>query len=314
MKKSIDTSVDSRVSSTASRPAHGESTAPEKAAVDLVEDTPDEVKADLRKYNRTRIIVEAAIKGLNDITAISSHEQVAEAQLALKEASRVDSLIDKKRLELSKPYRDQVDRINNAAKPIVAPILPAINRVKMLILAFQKSEEERLKKERTEMRKAQLNTLGYNLKDGPSPYYIDSEGFIVSADSIEMYSDTSWVQLLDGHYRGREAKAKERIALLEREKEGAEFFGDDAGAAAIEEQMKEIELPAFGKVYVPAADVEAAKVQGLTKRWKFEVTDINQVPRGYLQLDEKAVRDAIAAGARMIPGLKIFQEESISIR
>lgn len=48
--------------------------------------------------------------------------------------------------------------------------------------------------------------------------------------------------------------------------------------------------------------------------WTFEVVDINAVPREYLVLDETAVRRAIQAGIREIPGLKIYQKPLLYIR
>jgi hypothetical protein len=48
--------------------------------------------------------------------------------------------------------------------------------------------------------------------------------------------------------------------------------------------------------------------------WTFALTDINQVPVDYLILNDKKVKDAIAAGVREIPGIKIFQEERLSIK
>ena len=50
------------------------------------------------------------------------------------------------------------------------------------------------------------------------------------------------------------------------------------------------------------------------KRWTFEVSDANAVPRDYLTVDEKKIRAAVRDGIREIPGVRIYQETSISIR
>jgi len=55
-----------------------------------------------------------------------------------------------------------------------------------------------------------------------------------------------------------------------------------------------------------------AKATG-KKVWDFEIEDEAKVPRGYLMLDEKGVRNAIRTGIRTIPGLKIYQKETLSI-
>lgn len=72
--------------------------------------------------------------------------------------------------------------------------------------------------------------------------------------------------------------------------------------------------------------VEALAVQGpervmngdagqvTTQRpWVFEVEDAGAVPREYLLVDEKAIRKAVQAGARNIPGVRIYQTERLAV-
>jgi len=49
------------------------------------------------------------------------------------------------------------------------------------------------------------------------------------------------------------------------------------------------------------------------KRWTYAVVDLTQVPDCYKMLDAVALREAIRTGVREIPGVKIYQEESLSI-
>jgi hypothetical protein len=51
-----------------------------------------------------------------------------------------------------------------------------------------------------------------------------------------------------------------------------------------------------------------------TKVWTYEVVDLDKVPREYLTIYDYAVDKAIKAGARQIPGLKIYQDERVSRR
>ncbi|MCK5612611.1 hypothetical protein KAR91_62645 [Candidatus Pacearchaeota archaeon] len=68
------------------------------------------------------------------------------------------------------------------------------------------------------------------------------------------------------------------------------------------------------KVHAPAV-VEAVVGKSTTqKRWTFEVLDITKVPEMYLVVDSAEVNDAIADGERKIPGLRIYQKESLSVR
>jgi hypothetical protein len=71
-----------------------------------------------------------------------------------------------------------------------------------------------------------------------------------------------------------------------------------------------------------AACLEPVRIQGdygatayITHSWTFEVVNLNEVPRRYLGLNAETVRNAITKdGVRDIPGLKIFQSESLRVR
>lgn len=52
----------------------------------------------------------------------------------------------------------------------------------------------------------------------------------------------------------------------------------------------------------------------IVKRWTFKITKESLIPREYLMIDEKKVREAIRSGERNIKGLEIFQESSLSTR
>ena len=56
------------------------------------------------------------------------------------------------------------------------------------------------------------------------------------------------------------------------------------------------------------------RVRGVSKVWTFELLRLAEVPREYLMLDTATVREAIAEGGREIPGIRIFQEERMSVR
>ena len=51
------------------------------------------------------------------------------------------------------------------------------------------------------------------------------------------------------------------------------------------------------------------------KVWTFEVVDLDAVPRDYMSLDVEVVREAITKdGVRDIPGLRIYQSETLHVR
>ena len=51
-----------------------------------------------------------------------------------------------------------------------------------------------------------------------------------------------------------------------------------------------------------------------SRPWTFEVVNLVEVPRELMVLDEKAVKELIKSGKRVIPGLRIFQETKIVLR
>lgn len=49
-------------------------------------------------------------------------------------------------------------------------------------------------------------------------------------------------------------------------------------------------------------------------RWTFRVEAPDEIPRRFMTPDEKAIKQAIAEGARQIPGIQIFEEPVLSVR
>jgi len=58
----------------------------------------------------------------------------------------------------------------------------------------------------------------------------------------------------------------------------------------------------------------AAGTASTKKVWKFEIQDPNSVPREFLVVDEKAIRQAVAAGVRSITGVRIYEENQVAFR
>lgn len=99
------------------------------------------------------------------------------------------------------------------------------------------------------------------------------------------------------------ARKEAEIASLFDEKEGAQ--------AEIMLEAKVVEAEATKKAQL--AQIAQNKVTGARRVWTFEVTDEAKVPREFLSVDEKKIRQAVREGAREIPGVRIFQETSIAI-
>ena len=48
--------------------------------------------------------------------------------------------------------------------------------------------------------------------------------------------------------------------------------------------------------------------------WEFEIVDENKIPNEFKIVNEKAIRAAVKAGVRNIPGVKIYQTETLAVK
>jgi hypothetical protein len=88
-----------------------------------------------------------------------------------------------------------------------------------------------------------------------------------------------------------------------------------AALAAIEQAHAQRNQAAV-EHHAQALQAPPPSLQGVhtRKRWTYRVTDAALVPRQFLMVDDRLVRNAIKAGARVVPGLEIFEETSVVAR
>lgn len=115
---------------------------------------------------------------------------------------------------------------------------------------------------------------------------------------------------------------QKRQAEIRRQQEEARAKADEEAmqaalnapdpAAATEILDAAIEAPA-PRVYVPPT-VPAVSGVSTRKVWQFEVVDTSKVPAEFWILDTPAIGRAVRGGARDIPGVRIYPEDSVSVR
>ncbi len=100
----------------------------------------------------------------------------------------------------------------------------------------------------------------------------------------------------------------------------------EAARKATEELQKKIDKEAkkagveapqvMAPVIAPAPTTTRTEKGSLSFRevWKFEVTDAKKVPRDYLEISDTLIRNAVKAGIREIPGIKIYSEKVAALR
>lgn len=111
---------------------------------------------------------------------------------------------------------------------------------------------------------------------------------------------------------------REDEARLRAEAERAEEERRIAEAIALEESGDAVEAEAVisAPVVVPRPVIPPApKLAGISTAqvWKYEITDMNKVPREYLKIDEVKVGGVVRAlkDAANIPGIRIYTEASV---
>lgn len=278
---------------------------------DILDEAPQVVKADLRKFNKAEDQTNKAVAACSTITlaSLKTPKDVENAMDLLKKAKQVETIIENKRKDLVKPFNEAVKRINDYAKELTGKIIPAINTGKKVLLDYNAIQEKNRLEERTKVRTKQLQDLGFIAENGS----FVKDGIMISNIIIGSLEDGPYGAELQRINQQLEEKKKAALVALEKQKEANDFFGEDEETALIDEQVDLIKSAPAAPVHIPSFG-GGSKTKGLTKTWTFDITDLNQVPREYLVLDEVKVRAAIKDGTRSIAGLNIYQKESISLR
>ena len=80
----------------------------------------------------------------------------------------------------------------------------------------------------------------------------------------------------------------------------------------IQEAHKEAGHEVKAPIILERPEAKVGNTQ-IRKIWTWQVVDYNKVPDIYRELNETAINQAVRNGVREIPGLRIYQEEKLSI-
>lgn len=112
----------------------------------------------------------------------------------------------------------------------------------------------------------------------------------------------------------REAAEAERQKQIEAMKAEADKYaakGDFDNAVAVQETAKVVAQEQI----VTTRTIKGAEAStSLRVVWKYEITDPGQVPREYCEPSKYAINKAVQSGTRTIPGVRIYPENSVTIR
>lgn len=178
------------------------------------------------------------------------------------------------------------------------------------IVKFIKEKAKQVEKERKDF----VDPLNAHLKTINAKFKTLSEP-LEAAEQILKGKMLTFQRKLEAENRAiEEAKRKEveKYALEIAEK--ARLEGDEATANTMENQLEKImEQPV--NIEKVRGSVTGA-VSSIQKRWTFEIIDIQALAQARPELIEAKsgdIRKQISAGIRDIPGIRIYQEESMRI-
>lgn len=201
-------------------------------------------------------------------------------------ARKLKNQVESLRKSTVQPLNDHVKDVNNLAKSFTEPLDAAERDLKAKISAYQ--TQLRIEQER---KAAEAREAARKLQEQ------------IEAEQREIRE-------------AAERKAKEAAEALKKET-------DEAARAALQRTIDEETEAANVPVQVAVSPVipEAPKAvrtesgsahQRMT--WTFEIEDGAKVPRAYLAVDEQKIRQAVKAGIRQIPGVRIFEQASTTFR
>ena len=114
-------------------------------------------------------------------------------------------------------------------------------------------------------------------------------------------------------FADRQKEAQKELRKLDRKEKTADKY-DIATANALRESIADKRQDIIDKATAPIEINQSGENASVRMVWAFDIKDIAQIPSEYLVLNEKAVREAIKAGVREIPGLKIYQKPTVAIK
>ncbi len=267
------------------------------------------ITADLTKFDIAKANVSLVVAELEKFNNITAADQIEAAMECLKTAAGISKAIEERRVELVKPFNDGATKINAYKKELVKDMDAGITRVKSAILTFQQEQKKVEQALLAAARKIQLEQMGFSFSQAGSRYERAGIGTVYNRE-IDSYDPASWDAMIQGLTEQIQTASQKEAKQLAANKELIDVFGSDEDKADT--------VKVLGQVAAPAPVVQfngfSAPVKGTTRTWTFEILNQIDIPREYLIVDETAIRAAIKAGTRSIPGVKIFQKESLAIR
>lgn len=263
--------------------------------------------SDLVKFDTTKAEISLTVKLIDALPVITDAASRKILYDSLAAGAKMEKMVETRRLEVTKPLRERIEILNTYAKEtLIAPLNAIIAKRKKEVLAYD-AEQEKIRQAEIAKVKAEEEEKARVIAEAARVERLRIE----AEEKVKRDEAAKAAQAEADKLRGI-AKIKAQ-ALAEEQRKAAEAAAEKAKAEA--ETKAEIDAAlarsdAKGKI----EDLEAQKAKGAGKRWTWEVTDITQVPHIYLEIAPGRVTEVVRAGCREIPGIRIFQAESLVLK
>lgn len=272
-----------------------------------------DLRTDLAPFELTAAEVAIAVKGILALPKVTDAVSRKVMYDSLAAANSMKKVIDALRLKGTEKLRDRVAAINAYAEDkLKTPLEQAIAQRKPEIIAFDAEEKRKRDEEAERLRKEQeeIAAKGKQEVKAAEGSAQEQKDRLLKIALEQTKARTVGLTGIAKKKVEREIMEDLRKALAEVDKRASETITKteiDTSVAAASVQGK-------------AEDLEAAKATGARKEWDFEVVDINAVPVQYLKREVKRaevlafLRDPRFSADVAIPGLRIFQKDSLTLR
>jgi len=131
---------------------------------------------------------------------------------------------------------------------------------------------------------------------------------------------TAPLEAADSTLRGKVLNYRREQERIRQEEEERIRKLAEKEQARLEEQAAKKGAPPPPPMPIPQVQEQARTVRGdlgtvsAKKVWDYEIVDERQIPPEFMMVNEKAIRAAVKAGVRNIPGVKIYQREELAVR
>ena len=214
-----------------------------------------------------------------DISEIAEEEKQTEVVLLNARALIVSNLAERERAAvLLKEVKAYTSRLDTLKKTITNPLKLATDNIKNLFM-------------------------------GPLGKLADAEA-IIKRGILSFDAEQERIAR-EQEAKLRQAAEKEAAKLRERALKAAEK-GKEGKAQELEQKAAEVQMMR------PTVELPTPKIAGLSSQtiWKFEIADVNAIPREYMMADTVKIGQVARAtkGTLQIPGVRIYSEKSLSSR